>query len=183
MLLIAAVATVVGALLVRDLYADPDPRTPSAVLPTKPSIPPSKQPGSATVEGTQDATDHPLYDEVRALLQGYFDAINAKDYDMWRETVTDDRAKATPRQDWLVDFRSTQDGSPVIYRIELAGKGAARVLLTFTSTQDRADAPQELPTDCIHWNVVFPIETEGNQWKIASGVATAAPQHDACEGH
>ena len=179
-LLLAMVATLVGAVLVRNLYTEPEPQTPPAVLPTKTSVPPSQQPGPATVVGTQDALSHPLYETVRVLLQAFFESINAKDYDLWRTTVTSQRVQDTTKQDWLDDFRSTQDGSPVVYRIELGEKGAARVLLTFTSTQDIESAQPELPVGCINWSVVYPLEFEDGQWRIGTGATSATPQLDEC---
>jgi hypothetical protein len=179
-LLLATVATLVGAVLARNLYADPEPVAPPAVLPTKTSVAPSEQPGDPTVKGTQDALSHPLYGTVRTLLQTFFDSINAKDYDLWRKTVTAQRVSDTSREQWSADFQSTQDGSPVVYRIELGAEGTARVLLTFISTQDVADAPPELPVPCIRWNVVWPLEFEGDQWRIGTGSTSATPQLNEC---
>lgn len=179
-LLIAVIATALGGLLARDLYADPDPQTPAPVLPTQSSIPPSAQPGPATVEGTVDAVAHPLHETVRTLLQTYFDAINTKDYAAWSRTVTRERQEDASEKKWLNDYQTTRDGSIVIYRIEMAAQDTARVLMTFTSTQDIQDAPQELPVDCIHWNVVFALTVERGDWKLASGPTSASPQHEEC---
>jgi hypothetical protein len=179
-LLLAMVATLVGAVLSRNLYAEPEPPAPPAVLPTQTSVPSAEQPGPATVAGTEDALSHPLYGTVRPLLQTFFDAINAKDYDLWRTTVTDERVRVTPEDTWQNDFQSTQDGSPVVYRIELRDKNAARVLLTFTSTQDVEYAPPELPEPCIHWNVVYPLQFEDGQWRIGTGTTSSTPQMSKC---
>lgn len=179
-LLITVIATAVGGLLARTVYEDPGPSAPPAALPTQTSIPPSEQPGSGTVRGTLDATTHPLYGTVREVLQRYFDAINERDYAAWQETVTQARIERQPERKWRTDYRSTKDGNILIYRIELGEEDTAVVLMRFTSIQNPVDAPQELPVDCIHWNVVFPLVRQDGAWKLAAGSASASPQHERC---
>lgn len=179
-LLITVIATAIGGLLTRMLYEDPGPQLPSAVVSPQTSIPPSEQPGPATVEGTLDATSHPLYETVRELMQRYFDAINSHDYQAWQRTVTRERIEATDEATWRANYRTTQDGSILIYRIELGERDTARVLMTFTSVQNPANAPKELPAPCIHWNVVFPLVEKPDGWKLDSSAASASPQHEAC---
>jgi hypothetical protein len=179
-LLITVIVTATGGLLARNLYADPGTDSPEVVLPTGTSVPPEDQPGPRTVRGTLDATEHPLFESVRGVLQSYFDAINDGDYERWTDTVTRRRLELQPEPVWHASYRSTQDGNIVVYRIELAEADQARVLMRFTSTQDVADAPSELPEPCINWNVVFPLVRDESGWKIDSGPTTASPQHEAC---
>jgi hypothetical protein len=179
-LLITVIATALGALVARSLYEE-QPRQPAAAIVTSPaSVPPSEQPGPVDVQGTADATTHPLYNTLQPLLQRYFDAINAKDYEAWAATVTTDRRETQPEEKWLSDYRSTRDGSIVIYRIETGGDSTARVLLHFTSTQDPNDAPPEFKVACIQWNVVWSFAREKAEWKLTSGSASATPRHEAC---
>lgn len=179
-LLITVIATALGALVARSLYADQPPALPTAVEPSASSVPPSEQPGSREVKGTADATTHPLYSTMQPLLQRYFDAINAKDYDAWTQTVTTDRIRTMPEDKWNADYKTTKDGSIVIYRIEMSGDETARVLLTFTSTQDLANAPIELPVECVNWNSVLAFAKEDGEWKLAAGSASATPKHEPC---
>ncbi len=174
-LLITVIATAVGGLLARTWYEDAGPIEPAAVIPSPSSVPPGEQPGSRVVEGTPDAIAHPLYRTVRGLLQRYFDAINNRDYAAWQRTVISERVERQPEEKWLADYRSTQDGHIVIFRIELGEDDTARVLMTFTSVQDPVDAPQELPVGCINWNVVFPLVLEDDGWKLDSSPASASP--------
>jgi len=182
-LLITVIATALGALVARSVYAD-QPQSPAAIQPSPSSSPPvprAEQPGSAEVKGTTDAVAHPLYVTVDKLLQQYFNAINAKDYAAWSTTVTAARRKIQVEDDWRRDYKSTRDGSIVVYRIETdAGGDTARVLLHFTSTQDPADAPPELPVDCIDWNVVWPFAMDHGEWRLANGATSAFPQTAAC---
>jgi hypothetical protein len=179
-LLITVIATALGGLLARALYAEPPASPPPAVVATSPSVAPGKQPGPAVVRGTADAVAHPLYRTLQPLLQVYFEAVNAKDYARWATVVSAERQANQPEEMWLKDYRTTKDGNIVMHRIEARGDGTARVLLTFTSTQDVADAPGELPYGCIHWNVVWAFSTEDGAWKLAAGPSAAVPQHEAC---
>jgi hypothetical protein len=179
-LLITVIATAVGGLLARTYYEDQDSDEPAAVIPTQTSVPPSERPGPKAVGGTPDAIAHPLYKTVRGLLQRYFDSINGKDYGAWLTTVTPERAERQPESAWRAAYKSTQDGSIVIYRIELADDDTARVLMTFVSTQDAADAPRELPSNCIQWSVVFPLILQSDGWKLDSSPAGSSPQHERC---
>src|SRR5918999_5915123 len=149
MVLLALLATAAGGLIARQVYAAPEPAPPAAVVPSAGAVPPSGQPGSATVMPTQEAAAHPLYETVRGLLQTYFDAINARDYDRWRTVVSDRRATNEPEPKWRTSYRSTKDGNIAIWRIETGPPSAGRMLISFTSVQDVEDAPLELPEPCI----------------------------------
>ncbi|TDV40461.1 hypothetical protein [Actinophytocola oryzae] len=181
-LLITVIATALGALVARSLYADQTPAPPVAIEPSQPSVQPGEQPGPTEVQGTTDATTHPLYTTLQPLLQRYFDAINAKDYAAWTQTVTTTRQHDQDEADWQRDYRTTRDGSIVIHRIEAGGGGTASVLLQFTSTQDLADAPLELPATCIQWYVVWAFAKQKDEWRLAAGSTSASPQHDQCPG-
>jgi len=180
-LLITVIATALGALVTRDLYAEQETAPPAVVQSSRTEVPPSEQPGSPKVQGTPDAAANPLFRTLQSLLQRYFDAVNATDFDAWSTTVTAQRLEATPREKWETDYRSTKDGNILIYRIEATGDDTARVLLHFTSTQDPASAPPELPVDCIHWNLVWAFERERGEWLLAAGTTSQSPQHEACK--
>ncbi len=181
MLLLAVIATAVGGLLARQMYEEPPAAAPSAVQPSPSAVPEVEQPGSTTVDGTPEAVSHPVYEDIRAVLQTNFDAINAKDYDLWRQVVTEERVETMNREKWLMDFGTSQDGTIVIYRIELRGEAEAVVLLKFTSVQAPDKAPPELPVKCILWNVVYPMVKENGDWKLAPGKTSSAPLLEACE--
>lgn len=179
-LLITVIATALGALVARSVYAEQPPPTPTAIVPSTSSVPPDEQPGPADVQGTTDATTHPLFATLQPLLQHYFDAINAKDYASWKEVVSSDRIKETDEKTFQNDYRTTRDGTIVIYRIEARGDGNALVMLQFASTQDRADAPPNFPEPCIRWNLVWPFTQQRGVWKLAAGTTSASPQYEKC---
>jgi hypothetical protein len=171
-----------GGLLARELYRQPDAE-PAAVLalPTTTARPPEQQPGPSVVELTPDAEAHPQHENVQQLLQTYFDAINSRDYAKWELTVTRARILAKPPSAWLQDYRTTKDGSILIYRIDALTDRELQVLVGFTSTQDPQDAPAELPgTSCVQWRLILPITQEQGRWKVDIVSGYTAPEVAAC---
>jgi hypothetical protein len=171
-----------GGLLARELYRQPDPE-PDAVLaqPSSTARPLEQQPGPSVVELTPDAAAHPQHENVRQLLQTYFDAINDRDYEKWKLTVTKTRIQAKPLSDWLKDYRTTRDGSILVYRIDALSDRDLRVLIGFTSTQDPQDAPAELPrASCVHWRLTLPVTLEQGRWKVDTAAGYTTPEITAC---
>jgi hypothetical protein len=180
----AAVLAVGGGVAAREFYK-PKPvdhfATPPEVT-TAPSttVPADAQPGPRKVMATQDVVDHPQFPGIGQMLQDHFDSINAKDYDKWRTTVTKLRAAGQPEQDWKSNYKTTQDGSILVKRIDPAPDRKLRVMVAFTSTQAVEDAPPELPKECIRWHIVLPLTREDNKWKIDVASERASPRHDEC---
>jgi hypothetical protein len=137
------------------------------------SSPPVPEPGSATVTLVEDAAVHPDADRVRTVLQKYFDAINAGDYQLWRSAVTPQQARATGEAAWRGQYRSTLDGSIVLHRLEPRAGGGLVALLSFTSLQDPADAPPDLPVRCLRWWVSYPLINEGEALRLNPSVPNA----------
>lgn len=181
----AVVVAAAGGLLGRELYR-PKPvehvaappvtdAGPSTTVPTE-----TKQPGSSKVTATQDVAEHPQFAGIGQMLQDHFDSINAKDYEKWRTTVTKARGSTYQEQAWQTDYKSTQDGSILVYRIDTAPNRQLRVLVAFTSVQNVDDAPLELREGCIRWHIVLPLAREDNRWKIETGPEGLSPRHDKC---
>ncbi|MFC4945639.1 hypothetical protein [Pseudonocardia sp. GCM10023141] len=122
-----------------------------------PSIPASGA-GSGVVELSPDAARHPQGGAVRDQLQRHFDSINQRDYAGWTTTVVDKRAARSPEPKWRSDYRSTQDGTIRIDRIDDAQTGALLVRIRFVSTQDVADAPDATPAPRLCWLSTLPME-------------------------
>ncbi|WP_219417252.1 hypothetical protein [Pseudonocardia nigra] len=149
-----AVAAVLAVLVVAGLAAAPLLSGTSAS--PRWSVP-ARGAGPTTVEVSADVARHPWGEAVRAQLQRHFDAINAKDYAQWRETVVPERAEALPEPAWQEAYRSSRDGSIRIVRIDDAPGGGVLVRLRFVSTQDVADAPPDLPVERICWRSTLPM--------------------------
>src|SRR5664279_3812927 len=50
------------------------------------------------------AGDHPRAEEIRDVLQGYFDSINNRDYAAWVSTVAAAQSSAQDPQRWAEDY-------------------------------------------------------------------------------
>jgi hypothetical protein len=127
---------------------------------------PTKEPGPRTVELTGDVAVHPDAQRVRTVLQNHFDAINSVDYALWARTVTAERARATGSGVWRQQYRSTLDGNVVVHRLEARLGGGLVALLSFTSVQDPADAPPDLPVRCLRWRVSYPLIRTGDELRL-----------------
>jgi hypothetical protein len=180
---VVVVATAAAALVVQGVYQQqPANSAPVVVSTGSSSVPRGAEPGSSVVSVTPDVVKFAQHTEVQQLFQAYFDAINTKQYDKWRSVVTSDLADEEPRALFLNGYRSTRDGSIVVYRVDNAPDRGLRVLLTFHSVQAVADAPAKFPYGCVAWQVVSPLswDTQQKGWKIDAGVTGASPQGNAC---
>ncbi|MGB8996669.1 MAG: hypothetical protein WCC65_15360 [Pseudonocardiaceae bacterium] len=130
-------------------------------------------PGPATVVLAEDAAVHPDADRIRKLVQKYFDAINAGDYQLWRSAVIPQWARDTGESAWRSQYRSTLDGSIMVYRLEPRVGGGLVALTSFTSLQNPADAPPELPVRCLHWWVSYPLIGDGDQLRMGPTAPSA----------
>jgi hypothetical protein len=154
---------------VRALDAGPVTAAPVTTAPslTTTTGPP---PGPGIVQLSQDATAHPQADPIRSLLQRHFDAINNRDYAAWASTVVGKRSREMSESKWLAEYVSTRDGNILVHRIE-PGKDNTIVLLSFTSTQDQAQAPTSLPgSTCTNWWVSYRVVVEKGQRRIDAGI-------------
>jgi hypothetical protein len=179
---VVVVATAVAALLVHGVYQRSAAAAPLVVSTGSSSVPRSAEPGSSVVTVTPDVLRFSGHTEVQQLFQTYFSAINAKRYDQWLSVVTPDLADEEPQAQFLSGYKSTRDGSILVYRVDSAPRNGLRVLLSFHSVQDVADAPPKFPFACVAWQVVSPLswDPDDNQWKIDAGATGAAPQGKAC---
>ncbi|MHA6793747.1 hypothetical protein ACVGVM_09555 [Pseudonocardia bannensis] len=125
--------------------------------------------GSATVELSADAGAHPAGAAVRAQLQRYFDAINARDYASWTTTVMPQRVEQQPEPQWRAGLETTTDGTIRIDRIADLDGGRVLVLVRFVSTQDPADAPADLQAPRICWRGALPMS--GDPPRLETGRA------------
>ncbi len=171
----AVLAAAVGVgLLVRELQPAANAEGAASIAANAPPRAPA--PGPTTVALVEDVAVHPDADRVRTVLQKYFDAINAGDYKLWRSTVTPQHARDTGEVAWRTQYRSTLDGSIVLHRLEPRAGGGLVALLSFTSLQDPADAPPELPVRCLRWWVSYPLIGEENELRLSPASPSASPR-------
>lgn len=136
-------------------------------------------PGPATVVLAEDVALHPDAERIRRVLQQYFDAINAGDYKLWSGAVIPQWARDMSEAAWRTQYRSTLDGSMVVHRLEPRAGGGLVALTSFTSLQNPADAPPELPVRCLRWWVSYPLIGEREALRLGPS-SPAANQMAAC---
>lgn len=172
---VAVAAGMVG----RAVYSRPAEAKGSPAVPSSSVAGPL--PGTAEVRLSPDAFTHPDRTSVQAVLQKYFDAINARDFDGWRAVVSAQRVATTAESAWMSDYETTRDGGMVVQRVESDVVGRRlRVLLSFVSTQDVAKAPVALPERCIRWRVVYVMAWEGGELKVDQAPESRTPQMEKC---
>ncbi|MGH3829519.1 MAG: hypothetical protein ACRDRS_03555 [Pseudonocardiaceae bacterium] len=137
------------------------------------AAPRQPEPGPATVVLLEDAALHSDADRIRTVLQKYFDAINAGDYQLWRGAVIPQWARDLNESAWHAQYRSTLDGSIVVHRLEPRIGGGLLALASFTSRQNPADAPPELAVRCLRWWVSYPLIGAGEQLRMGPSAPSA----------
>lgn len=183
---VVLVLTAVGGLVARSVYkpgTNASAAPPAAAPPTTDqttSGAPVKQPGSPQVLLSADAAQGPYGGAMHTLLQAYFDAINDHAYVEWESTVTPTFIAANPQGTWENAYKTVQDGSMYIYRIDSAPGGALRVLITFTSIQDVDKAPSGAKFGCINWQSVLSMISTKSGWKIDNNSAGGHPISTEC---
>ncbi|MDQ2880053.1 MAG: hypothetical protein M3Y48_02045 [Actinomycetota bacterium] len=176
---IVALACAVGVgLVLRDLAPDPGSDRISTGASSGSSIsnrvpPKGPEPGPATVVLAEDVAVHPEADRIRKVLQKYFDGINAGDYPLWRSAVIPQWARDIGESAWHGQYRSTLDGTIVVHRLEPRPGGGLVALTSFTSLQNPADAPPEVPLRCLRWWVSYPLIGEGDQLRMGPTAPSA----------
>jgi hypothetical protein len=127
----------------------------------------------------EDVALHPDAERIRRVLQQYFDAINAGDYKLWSGAVIPQWTRDMSEAAWRTQYRSTLDGSMVVHRLEPRAGGGLVALTSFTSLQNPADAPPELPVRCLRWWVSYPLIGESEALRLGPS-SPAANQMAAC---
>jgi hypothetical protein len=126
--------------------------------------------GSDVVLLSPGAIQHPDSTKVQELLQQYFSAINNKQYDQWAASVDAKKVQQTPEPRWLQEFSSTKDSDIRVADIQTAPANALRIMLAFTSTQDLAHAPTQLPATCVRWRVAYLLVIENGGLRLDATV-------------
>ncbi len=129
-----------------------------------------------TVQLSDSAQQHPQATEVRQTLQRYFDAINQRDFDTWRLTVSADQSVNQASADWVHEYSTTVDSNLMVAQID---DDPLRARLMFTSEQSTEFAPKRLPAACINWDLTYLI-TEQDGSLVLSGIDPNAQSMTAC---
>src|SRR6478609_1024814 len=105
-----------------------------------------------SVRLSDQAAAHPRANEIQSVLQQYFDAINNRDYASWIGAVSADQSAPQTEQQWSKDYSTTVDSNLAVMVI---ADEPLRARTMFTSEQDVALAPTNLPVTCINWDITY----------------------------
>ncbi|HEY5881255.1 MAG TPA: hypothetical protein VIU11_20245 [Nakamurella sp.] len=130
-----------------------------------------------TMQMSSSANQHPRADDVRRTLQGYFEAINRKDFDAWTTVVAADQSASQTAGDWNHKYSTTVDSNLMVVDIR---DDPLRARLMFTSEQDVELAPKRLPVECINWDLTF-LLTDQDGALVLSGIDPSAQSMTACQ--
>ncbi len=145
------------------------------------SLAPSEQPGDSKVLLTTDVSKHPDGARVVELLQKHFDSINARNFQDWVTTVTEQRRALTPGESaWRKPYETTRDGTILVHRLEAVGPQRLKAMITFTSTQDPVWGPADLRVGCVRWRVVYPLQVEDGALRVDVGTEGQSSQFEPC---
>lgn len=181
--LVPAVVVITGAAVAagmvgRAVYLRPEEAKGAPAVPTSSA---GQLPGTSEVRLSPDSFTHPDRQQVQTVLQRYFDAINARDFDSWRSTVSGRRASQAVEQTWMSAYETTKDGGMVVQRLESDVIGRRlRALISFVSIQDVSKAPVALPEPCIRWRVVYVLVRENGELKVDEAPENRTPQMERC---
>lgn len=120
------------------------------------TLPDDGSAGPPTVTLSPAAAAHPQAPAIRDLVQRSVDARNNQIYDAWRETVTPE-TRSDPAT-FAAETRTVRTGSVVLRRIDPVGGGELVVPMGFVTTQDPAEAPQDVRVPRLCWQVSTLVE-------------------------
>ncbi len=123
-----------------------------------------------------DAGGHPRSEEVRGVLQVYFDSINNRDYATWVSAVAAPQSSVQDPQRWTREYSTTVDSNLVVTTVS---DDPLRARILFTSQQSVELAPPALPAECINWDVTY-LLSDTSHGLVLSGIDPSAQSMTAC---
>lgn len=117
---------------------------------------------------------------VQPLFTRYYSAINTKDFATWSTTVTSSRLKDQSEAQWRQGYQSTQISNVTITSVTAGNGDDSRVGVSFTSTQDVADAPPDLQVPRICWSVVTTVVYLGGPQQVIGSQVPGSVTKTAC---
>jgi hypothetical protein len=138
-------------------------------VPTAPS-------DDGTVRLGPAAADHPESAAILSVLQEYFDAINTGDHQHWTQVVSEGQTVALNRANWEHRYSTTLVSSIEVVSVQ---DDPLRARLWFSSRQDPAFAPTDLPANCISWDLTYRLVTQDGRL-VVDGIDPTPRNKAAC---
>jgi hypothetical protein len=175
-----AAAIVVPKLLAHDNASpSPGPTTPTGTpAASRAPSPAATDDGGLVVAISPDLTDGRA-DEVVAMLDVYFNGINAKDYSAVASVLDPDGTVDPDDEDDMKELadgtRSTQDSDVMLTSLADAGDGLLTAEVTFRSRQKAGDGPAHRPDEtCTQWDILYTLSHD-DAYRIRQSDASSQP--------
>jgi len=120
--------------------------------------------------------DHARAEEIRDVLQGYFDSINNRDYASWVRSVAASQSSVQDPQRWAREYSTSVDSN---FMVTAVFDDPLRARILFTSQQSVDLAPPMLPAECIEWDVTY-LVSDTDHGLVLSGIDPSAQSMTAC---
>jgi hypothetical protein len=134
--------------------------------------------GNSRVSIAPAAASDPLAPAVAALLERRYTDINERNFDdYWKMYTPEYRATFNPTE-VAAGYRSSADSDIRLTELSTSGDGRLAATVTFTSTQDAADAQNG--QTCTHWTVGFFLKKVGSAYLIDTPPTNYHSKHSAC---
>lgn len=169
--------------------ASPSQASPTAsafpsVSPSSPGPAPDPQPSpTATVVGTvtvaSSAGQNTAASSVAALVNQYFAAINAHDYQAYVSLLTPQEQQGMTATQFANGYRSTTDSSESLVGISTAADGDTVAMVTFTSHQNPADSVNGAES-CTDWQISLFLAPNGGGYLIDQPPSGYHASYAAC---
>lgn len=122
--------------------------------------------GAPSVVLTPSAAAYPRSAEIRDLVQRWVDARNAHDAAAWSTVVIPGVGGGPQSATFGVSNRSERLGSVTVRRIDPVGAGNLVVPLNYVTTQDPAEAPADVRSGRLCWQVAVSVTPQRGVDKI-----------------
>lgn len=132
--------------------------------------------GVVTLSDT--AALNPAAPAVLSLVSRYFQAINTRDYQSYRDIHTAESQASLDPDTFRLGFESTEDSDAVVTTIGVQPDGQPTAEITFTSHQNSVDGPNG--DTCDRWSIILFLEPGGDGYLIGSAPSTYHSSHLAC---
>lgn len=134
--------------------------------------------GNSVVSVATGARSDPRAGAVAAFLTRRYTDINERNFDdYWKMYTPSYRATFSPPQ-VAAGYRSTEIYNIVLIKLSDGGDGRLDATVTFSSTQDAADAPNG--QTCTRWTVGFFLKNVGGAHLIDKPPSNYHAEHAAC---
>ena len=120
----------------------------------------------------------PVEPQVVTLVDGYFTAINERDYSAYSSLLDGQMRQDNPAASFAAGYATSADSAETITGVSGDAGAELAVTVTFTSHQDAADSPDN--SSCTNWGITLYLVPQGSSYLIGAPPSGYAPSYQAC---